>query len=102
MATHFAPVNCDAYVADDYDFAPNFKTACEITKAADAFGAFSWSLPPSQEKKLILRLVWTISLVFVIREIYLGYQGKRTTQFDGGASTPACPLDHPTKTSFLE
>jgi hypothetical protein len=34
-------LSCDVFDGDDF-FAGNLKTGCQCTKAAIAFGAFSW------------------------------------------------------------
>lgn len=78
VAATIGTVSCDLYGYADfygYSFDTGYKTACQCAKAATAFGAFSWYIT-LLNSSLIVRLLWLITLILVIRVIYLERSGS--------------------------
>jgi hypothetical protein len=61
VAAAIGTFNCDL-LDDEFGFGSDLKTGCQTTKAATAFGAFSW-------------LLWLVTLILVVRQVYLERQG---------------------------
>jgi len=60
VAAGIGSLDCEAL--DGFEFSNGLKTGCQTTKAATAFGAFSW-------------LLWLATLILVVRQVYLERQG---------------------------